>query len=67
MSDLFRAATSAALPTFFHVGGSVVALGLVVFGAFSVRTLKKTLVPIAIQLCRWVIELFGRSITSERE
>lgn len=37
MSDLFRAATSAALPTFFHVGGSVVALGLVVFGAFSVE------------------------------
>ena len=37
MSDLFRAATSAAFPTFFHVGGLVVALGLVVFGAFSVE------------------------------
>ena len=37
MSDLFRAATSAELPTFFDVGGLVVALGLVVFGAFSVE------------------------------
>ena len=41
MSDLFSAAASAALPTFFYVGGSVVALGLVFFGAFSVENTEE--------------------------